>query len=72
MSLAKLARKYYDNSTCWIYIYCANTDQLASPNDLKEGMQILVPELTEEELNVTKQQCLTLYNYAVHQRKANK
>lgn len=72
MSLAKLARKYYDNSTCWIYIYCANTDQLASPNDLKEGMQILVPELTEEELNVTKQQCLALYNYAVHQRKANK
>ena len=72
MSLAKLARKYYDNSTCWVYIYCANTDQLASPNDLKEGMQILVPELTEEELNVTKQQCLTLYNYAVHQRKANK
>lgn len=72
MSLAKLARKYYDNSTCWIYIYCANTDQLASPNDLKEGMQILVPELTEEELNVTKQQCLALYNYTVHQRKANK
>lgn len=72
MSLAKLARKYYDNSTCWVYIYCANTDQLASPNDLKEGMQILVPELTEEELNVTKQQCLALYNYAVHQRKANK
>lgn len=72
MSLAKLARKYYDNYTCWIYIYCANTDQLASPNDLKEGMQILVPELTEEELNVTKQQCLALYNYTVHQRKANK
>lgn len=72
MSLAKLARKYYDNSTCWIYIYCANTDQLASPNDLKEGMQILVPELTEEELNVTKQQCLALYNYTVHQRKTNK
>ena len=72
MSLAKLARKYYDNSTCWVYIYCANTDQLASPNDLKEGMQILVPELTEEELKVTKQQCLALYNYAVHQRKANK
>ena len=72
MSLAKLARKYYDNYTCWIYIYCANTDQLASPNDLKEGMQILVPELTEEELNVTKQQCLALYNYTVHQRKTNK
>ena len=69
MSLAKLARKYYNNSMCWVYIYCANTDVLATPNDLKEGMQLLIPELTEEELQVTKTQCLALYNYTVHQNK---
>ena len=69
MSLAKLARKYYNNSMCWVYIYCANTDVLATPNDLKEGMQLLIPELTEEELQVSKTQCLTLYNYTVHQNK---
>jgi len=69
MTLSRLARQYYDNSMCWVYIYCANTDKIATPNDLKEGMEILIPELTEEELKVSAQDCIRLYNITVRQNK---
>lgn len=69
MSLSKYARQYYDNTICWVYIYCANTDQIATPNDLKEGMEILIPELTEEELKISQQECIRLYNITFRQNK---
>lgn len=71
-SLAKIARQYYNNSMCWVYIYCANTDKLATPNDLKEGMELLIPELTAEELKISAQDCIHLYNFTVHQNKKDK
>lgn len=69
MSLSKLARKYYNNTQCWVYIFMANRDQLNTPNDLKEGMVITIPELTEEELKTDTKECLRLYSIAAHEKK---
>ena len=60
-TLSKLARKYYNNTQCWIYIYMANNDKLATPNNLQEGTQLIIPELTQEELKITMNECLRLY-----------
>ena len=69
MSLSKLARKYYNNTQCWVFIYMANRDQLNTPNDLKEGMEIMIPELTEEELKIETKECLRLYSKSAHEKK---
>ena len=68
VTLSKLARQYYNNTQCWVYIYIANRDKLNTPSDLKEGMEILIPELTEEELKIDSKECLRLYSIAAHNK----
>ena len=60
-SLTKLARHYYDNIYCWVYIYLANKDRITSPNAIPNGTELLIPELTEEELHITKEESIALY-----------
>ena len=61
MSLTRLARQNYDNIYCWVYIYLANKDAINNPNSVPEGAEILIPELTEDELKITKEESLSLY-----------
>lgn len=61
VSLTKLARENYDNIYCWVYIYLANRDKISNPNSVPEGTELLIPELTEEELKITKEESLSLY-----------
>lgn len=68
MTLAKLSRKYYNNTHCWVYIYIANKEKLRNPNALVPGQKLRIPELTAEELQTTKDQCLQRY-YAARQNK---
>lgn len=68
-TMSHLARQYYNNSMCWVFIYAANQDKVPTPNDLKEGMEILIPELTEEELRISPKDCLRLYSITAHQNK---
>lgn len=63
-TLSKLARQYYDNVFCWVYIYLANKDRISNPNAIVEGTQLTIPELTREELAVTKEESLDLYRAA--------
>lgn len=63
-SLSKLAREYYNNTHCWVYIYMANKSKMTNPNALNNGTKLLIPELTEEELNTTKDQCLETFRAA--------
>ncbi|MBR6492576.1 MAG: OmpA family protein [Paludibacteraceae bacterium] len=63
-TLAKLARKYYNNTYCWVYIYIANMDKLKNPNDLKPGTELIIPELTQSEMSITKDEGLVIYNNA--------
>lgn len=67
-TLSGLARKYYSNTHCWVYLYAANRDRIASPNNIKTGTILVIPELTQEELAITKEQCLSLYRQAQRRR----
>lgn len=60
-TLSRLAKKYYDNMYCWVYLYMANIDRIENPNAITEGSVLIVPELTAEELKITKEESLVLY-----------
>ena len=68
MTFSNLARKYYDNSQCWVFIYMANSDKLTTTSDLKEGMELIIPELTAEELKIEQKDVLRLYSITVHRK----
>lgn len=63
-TLSKLARQNYNNVYCWVYIYLANKEVIPNPNAIPEDVELLIPELTEEELNITKEDGLSLYGAA--------
>ena len=67
-SLSKLAKQYYDNMYCWVYLYMANIDRIENPNALTEGSVLEIPELTKDELAITKEESLVLYGMS-HQLK---
>lgn len=68
MTFSNLARKYYDNSQCWVFIYMANSDKLTTTNDLKEGMELIIPELTAGELKIEQKDVLRLYSITAHRK----
>lgn len=68
MTLSKLARRFYNNTYCWVYIYMANRDKIPNPNALEPGITLSIPELTPQEMRITKDQSLVLYGSA-RQRK---
>ena len=59
-TLSRLARKYYNNTHSWIYIFIANED-IINPNNLRLGSTIRIPELTEEQMTISKEDCKALY-----------
>lgn len=63
-TLSKLARQYYDNTYCWVYIYAANKDKIGNPNNLVPGIKLTIPELTEKEMRITKDEGLVIFNNA--------
>lgn len=54
--LAKYARQYFNNTHCWVYIYEANMRKMDSPNDIRIGMRLVIPELTAEQCMITKEE----------------
>ena len=63
-TLSKLARQYYNNTYCWVYIYIANKDRISNPNALVPGTKLIIPELTQKEMKITKDESLFLYGSA--------
>lgn len=63
-TLSKLARKYYNNTYCWVYIYIANKEKISNPNALVAGTKLAIPELTQKEMQITKDQSLVLFSNA--------
>lgn len=62
MTLAKLARKYYHNNThCWVFIYEANRQVIANPNNLNEGTKLLIPALDEKQMQISKEESSKMY-----------
>ncbi len=60
-TLAQLARKHYNNTHCWVYIYAANKSKLANPSAVTPGMKLTIPEITENEQKIGKEKCLKMY-----------
>ena len=56
MTLSQLARKYYGNTFCWVYIYAMNKSVIRNPNALQIGQKIRIPELSEVDKGITKQE----------------
>jgi len=48
-SLSKLARKYYGNSNCWVFIYEANKSTIGAPTSLREGIELDLPDLSAKQ-----------------------
>ena len=67
-TLARLARQYYNNTYCWVYIYVANMDKIKNPNALLPGTELIIPELTQKEMRITKDEGLVIYNNARQRR----
>ena len=55
-TLAKLAREYYGNTHCWIYIFENNLNILPTPSSLQPGTEITLPVLTEKQMLITKEE----------------
>ena len=64
ITLAKLARQYYNNTYCWVYIYIANKEKISNPNALLPGTKLTIPELTAKEMQITKDESLMLFSNA--------
>ena len=54
--LAYLARKYYGQTDLWVFIYEANCDQYANPNEIKTGDKLRIPKLSAELQDLTNPQ----------------
>ena len=53
-TLARLAGKYYNNrADLWTYIFEANRNVLSNPDFLPEGITIIIPALSEEQLRAS-------------------
>jgi len=46
-SLGALAKQYYGNANLWVKIFEANRDRLASPDQIQEGMELIIPKLNK-------------------------
>lgn len=56
--LAQVSRNIYDNEYIfWGYIYAFNSDQLKTPNDLKAGMELKVPDLGSDFIDPYSDKC---------------
>ena len=61
MTLSAIARKYYGNTYCWVFIYDANKTTLKSPNYIPAGTRLVIPDLTEEQLHISKRNAEIFY-----------
>ncbi|MBO4621040.1 MAG: OmpA family protein [Paludibacteraceae bacterium] len=61
MTLAQLARKYYKNPSCWVYIYAMNKSVIRNPNELQVGQQLRIPALSDVDKQITKQEAEEYY-----------
>lgn len=59
-SLSQLARRYYRNTFCWVYIWLANRSVAPDPNLILPSCQLQIPVLTDEQKSITKEEAKAL------------
>ena len=57
--LTWIAYKAYGHKAFWVYIYDANRNQLKTPNDVKIGMELAIPELDASLVNPNDENCVS-------------
>ena len=57
-TLSRLARKYFGNTDCWVYIYAANRDKLRNPDYIPENITLKIPNLSEEQRNISHEEAI--------------
>ena len=55
-SLSQLARKYYNNTFCWAFIWLANRNVAPDPNLILPKDPLVIPVLTPEQKTITKEE----------------
>lgn len=60
-TLSSIARREYGNTHCWIYIYEANAIRLSGASSVRPGMMLYLPELTDEQKSITKEEAHSRY-----------
>ena len=55
-SLSQLARKYYKNTFCWVYLWLANRSVAHDPNLILPKCVLKVPKLNDCQKSITKQE----------------
>ena len=55
-SLSQLARKYYNNTFCWVYLWIANRSIAPDPNLIMPKCVLKVPRLNACQKSITKQE----------------
>ena len=57
-TLSRLARKYFGNTDCWVYIYAANRDKLRNPDYIPENITLNIPNLSGEQKNISHKEAI--------------
>jgi hypothetical protein len=52
INLVDLARENYGNSAFWVYIYEKNQDKLTSPVNIPKGVELVIPDLSEYNIDI--------------------
>ena len=55
-SFSQIARKYYKNTFCWVYLWLANRSTAPDPNLIMPKCVMKVPKLNACQLKITKQE----------------
>lgn len=61
VTLTSLARKHYGNANCWVFIYEANKEKIVDINTMPVGVDITIPQLTDEQKRISKEDALVYY-----------
>ena len=62
MTLSGIARKYYGNPFCWVFIYEANKVTLKrNPNAVPPKARLVIPDLTVQQLSISKKKAEAYY-----------
>ena len=57
-TLVKLSEKYYGNKVFWVYIYEANKNKIANPDEISAGQVIKIPKLDAKLIDSQNSACL--------------
>ena len=61
LTLSGIARKYYGNPFCWVFIYEANKTTIKNPNILPPKTRLVIPDLTIQQMTISKKRAEAYY-----------